>query len=627
MAATLDPIRMVQEAVDAPGAEALEKVVRQLDGRHAAHPATLYAKAELERRRGDLRQAAAFSTTAVSALFQHRLATPGGQLDVEKLVEACMLLTPQQLEPVYPYFLQLGELLERTGLLHGMNEGLARIGSRVAAPRTPPLESMHSATAFALLGFNERCDARWSERVMDEVALPWLEAAASRGDLEIAMALENLVYRMYLKRQESQAWFKAGTARFIPRLAERVRAQPRPEASRHRRWRPEATRRVGFFLHNASRLAHVVVLLETLQAVHAIGARNYEFTVFLLGGRDPDMVEAFKACGVRVRHLGDGPGGHGFFDRLRKLEDELKRDNYAVLFWVSLVTFMAIAFPRRIAPVQGWLSMKYHACEVDEIDVRFAVENVVLRKRMDGHEWRTFGSAARSWVDPAQAEAARALRATFPADAVVAASIGREEKLDSPAFLSAVCELLRAHPNLHFLWTGRVQRESIQGAFDRAGVADRARFVGWVNTKLYAQAIDLFLDSFPFPCGFTLKEAMAAGKPAVLMRTAESLETGVPGAITPLVEGSAEAPAEARERLRSIFSAERDFDLYACAADAREYVALASRLIGDAGLRDRMGAANRAFIEAFLCSPGEEARKFLDHLDQVFDREVPRETP
>ena len=273
---------------------------------------------------------------------------------------------------------------------------------------------------------------------------------------------------------------------------------------------------------------------------------------------------------------------------------------------------------RRIAPLQGWFAMKYHACDIAEIDVHLGVENVVLRKTMEGREWRTLGSAARSWVDPEQAGPARALRATFPDAAIVAASIGREEKLDSPAFLEAVCELLSKHPNLHFLWTGRVPRASIRGAFERAGVADRARFVGWVDTRLYAQAIDLFLDSFPFPCGFTLKEAMAAGKPAVMMNTPESLETGVPGAISPLIEHTADAPPEVRERLRAIFTRERDFDLYLCAASADEYVAMAGRLIADPELRARAGAANRAFIEGFLSSPHDEARKLLDHLDDLF---------
>ena len=79
------------------------------------------------------------------------------------------------------------------------------------------------------------------------------------------------------------------------------------------------------------------------------------------------------------------------------------------------------------------------------------------------------------------------------------------------------------------------------------------------------------------------------------------------------------------ERL-PIFTHEREFDLYFCASTASEYVAMAERLIGDAALRARAGAANRAFIEGFLSSPHDEARKLLDHLDQVFAT-IPSRSP
>lgn len=614
-----DPIDALQKALASPDAAQLESVVRGLDARHGAQPYTLYAKAELARRQGNLAQACGFSTTAVSALFNHSLASADGRLSIVAVIDACMAMPAARLHAGFPYFHQLGKLLEETGTLHGLAPALPQIAAGLANPaRAQALASMHVATAFALLGFHDHCDAAWSERVMGEVALPWLGSVSERGDLEPAIAIENAIYSAYVKRQESQAWFKAATARWIPMLAEGARRHRPPEATRHRRWRREETRRVGFLVHNATMLAHIVVLVETLRAAREVGARNYEFTVFVFGGRHQGMHDAFTAAGARVRYLEDARPQAAFLDRLVALEEELRRDNFAAIFWVSLVTLMAIAFPRRIAPLQGWLAMKYHACDIAEIDVHLAIENVVLRKNMEGREWRTLGSAASSWVDPAQAGPARELRATFPAGAIVAASIGREEKLDSPAFLEAVCALLKNHPQLHFLWTGRVRRASIQGAFERAGVADRARFVGWVNTRLYAQAIDLFLDSFPFPCGFTLKEAMAAGKPVVMMNTPESLETGVPGAISPLIEHTAAAPAGVRERLCGIFTRSRDFDLYLCAASPAEYISMAARLISDPELRSHAGAANRAFIEGFLSSPHDEARKLLDHLDDLF---------
>jgi glycosyltransferase involved in cell wall biosynthesis len=610
-----NPIVLLERALASAEPGVLERALADLEARYPGRPFTLYGQAELEWRRGDAARAANLSATAVSALFDHRLVGPEGRLDLGKLFGTCMGLDAARLADGFAYFSQMGRLLEASGAHKGLATAFKGVAARLMDPANAPrFTAAHIETAFALLGFSPHARHEWSDRVFEELALPWLLGAADRGDLSTAIDVEVPIYNAYVKRQESAEWFKASTGRWIPQLAAASRKH-RP-ATVHDAWRPESKRRVALFLHGASMIAHVVVMIETLRAAHAIGSRAYEFTVFVCNGRDPAMQRALEECGVRVRYL--DTGRISYFERLMALEQELRRDNFAAVFWVTNVTMMGAMFPRRIAPRQGWWAMKYHACEVDEIDVRLAVENVVLRKSMEGHSWRTLGSAAESWVSPALADEARALRGQFPADAVVAACLGREEKIDAPAFLAAVCELLRAHPKLHFLWTGRVRRASIQQAFERAGVAARTHFVGWVNTRLYAQAIDLFLDSFPFPCGFTLKEAMAAGKPAVMMRTPESLETGVPGAITPVIEGMAEAPPEAREKLRQVFTHERDFDLYQCAATTAEYVALASRLVEDAGLRARAGAANREFIAAFVSSPRDEGRKFLDHLDEVF---------
>ena len=101
-------------------------------------------------------------------------------------------------------------------------------------------------------------------------------------------------------------------------------------------------------------------------------------------------------------------------------------------------------------------------------------------------------------------------------------------------------------------------------------------------------------------------------------RSDESLGTGVPGAIAPVIEGTANAAPEVRAELERIFTAAQPFDLYACAASADEYVEKASRLIEDPEMRARSGAANREFVRAFLSCPEAEARKFLDHLDAIF---------
>ena len=615
-----DPLALFQSALASPGTSPLDQAVVELEKAYPDQPVTLYANAELSRRRGDFAGALQNATAALPKIFRPEHVLENGRVSIPRLLHTCMSVAAPDLQQRLLYLLQYGELVEQTGGFSSYHDGLEALAAPWRDPvRRAKLGGVHLMAALGVLGFTERASPQWSDRVFEAVLLPWLLDSAAQGDFENALMAENFALAHYVKRAESQAWFKASTGRWIPQLAAAAREHAKRAGPRNAAWKREETRRVGLMVHNASVLAHVMVMIETLAAVRKAGARNYEFTVFVFGGRNAAMHEKLAACGAIVVYLDQGRPAAGLFERIVLLEQEVARRNMAMVMWVSHISMMAVAFPRRIAPLQAWWAMKYHACDVAEIDVHLAVENVVTRKSMEGVSWRTLGSASTQWLDPAKAKSAAGIRSRYPADALIAASIGREEKLDSPQFLEAVCELLRRHTKMVFLWTGRDARRSIQSRFETAGVADRTHFVGWVDTKAYAHAIDLFLDSFPFPCGFTLKEAMAAGKPVVMMRTPESLETGVPGAISPVLEGSGEVAPADRERLRRAFTATTDFDLYFCARDPAEYVRMASTLLESEALRTRAGEANREFIANFLSSPEDEARKFLDHLDELFE--------
>ena len=538
----------------------------------------------------------------------------------EAVIAAILAAAPAQLRSILPIAERVGEEMRRAGLARYPEGGLARLAAPLlAAPTQPRLGATHVQLALSLLAFGADSPEEWSHAVFEQLVLPWMDAAAAAGNFEVAFVLEMFAYNAHVKRRESQEWFKRTAGRWMMPLAANARAARGRFVPPHTHWKAEPTRRIAFFIHNATLLAHIQVLLETLEGVKQVGAPGYEFTVFALGGRNAALEARLAACGVRLRHLDEG-GIQGFHERLQRLQRILRDENFVACIWVSAITLMAPAFAFRIAPLQVWWAMKYHACDVPEIDARFALENVVLRKRLEGHDWLTIGNSSARWIVPGREAEARALRANYPADRVVAACVGREEKLDSPDFLRAISTLLQRHPELLFLWTGREQRVSIQSHFEREGVADRTAFVGWVDTKLYAQAVDLFLDSFPFPCGFSLKEAMAAGKAGVMFRSPESLETGVPGSLSPAAAGEDSVAPDVREALRQIFSDRADFDLYLCADTPEQYVELASRAISDRAHRDRVGAANRAYIERFVSSPEAEAAKFVAHLDALCAR-------
>jgi predicted O-linked N-acetylglucosamine transferase (SPINDLY family) len=178
--------------------------------------------------------------------------------------------------------------------------------------------------------------------------------------------------------------------------------------------------------------------------------------------------------------------------------------------------------------------------------------------------------------------------------------------------LSAVAAVLRTCPQAAFLWSGRERLTGIQSRLQALGVAERCYYIGWVDTKLYAQVMDVFLDSFPFPCAFTLYEAMAAGKPVVTYASPEAAETGLHGLLGPLLageSGSLEEQAQARELFGD--------SLYLCAGTPQAYVEMASRLVRDARLRRAAGEANRRFVAKFLSDRGRTARTLATHLVEL----------
>ena len=68
-------------------------------------------------------------------------------------------------------------------------------------------------------------------------------------------------------------------------------------------------------------------------------------------------------------------------------------------------------------------------------------------------------------------------------------------------FLLALGQILALNPHCAFIYTGReFGRRRIARQF---GVEQQIKFIGWVDTNLYAEVIDIFLETFPFGCGVT----------------------------------------------------------------------------------------------------------------------------
>ena len=478
--------------------------------------------------------------------------------------------------------------------------------------------SQHAAEAvdamLRLLDFRRGSDPARIEAMMLGLVMPWMHRAAAAQRFSLALMLEKKAYAAYVIGTESEAHFRRAFALWSDLMREAGRRNrdalgPLPVA----RNQPP---RIGFYLHSGNLMAHTRVLFDFLEALRDLDAPRLEPYVFHRGPASPALAERAAAMGVACRSLDPGTDGTMGDDyaALLELRRHVASERLDALVWVSVALHMAFAFAMRVAPVQLWWALKYHGLEYPEIDGYLTSGSAGSTKRVAGRLWRSAPLAAQDWYDPALAGDARLLRARYPQHEVLLACIGREEKLNSTAFLAAVAEVLRACPQAGFLWTGRERLPAIQSRLDSLGVGERCHYIGWVDTRTYAQVLDIFLDSFPFPCAFTLYEAMAAGRPAVTYASSEAAETGLPGLLGPLLAGES-GSGEEQARARQIFGD----SLYFCGQTPEEYVRMAIRLVQDAPLRLAAGQANRIFVAEFLSDRARTARILSTHLVELID--------
>lgn len=165
--------------------------------------------------------------------------------------------------------------------------------------------------------------------------------------------------------------------------------------------------------------------------------------------------------------------------------------------------------------------------------------------------------------------------------------------------IDAVAELATRHPELKLTLVGDgAERAGLEAHARARGLGDRVRFTGYLGQSGVADELrqaDVFvLPSFAEGVPVVLMEAMAARLPVIASRVAgvpELVEDGVAGFVIPPGD-----PASLTDRI--------------------------DRLLGDAEMRARMGAAGRARVAA-----GYDARAEAAWLARLFDGSLAGEMP
>ncbi|HET7730565.1 MAG TPA: hypothetical protein VFK48_11080 [Usitatibacter sp.] len=427
--------------------------------------------------------------------------------------------------------------------------------------------------------------------LMLRLAVDVLRHVIRQGDAPKALVLESLVYDSFVKAVETEEHYEKVIGQWRDAMAQLGRRYQAPSAMR-------AGSGVAFVFHNGVVLGHTEVLLRLLER----RGRARPVRLYALFGCDDEFVARAAAIGVAVEAYRGSPEGPAAWLRQR-----MQANGESVAVWVSAPPAASFIFAARVAAVQIFWTLRYHAVHIPEIDGYITYGSWGESERVfHGQGWRVCPVPLALEPRPADAAQVAALRSRFP-EKVLLGTLAREEKIDSSPFLQCVVEILRRHPQCGYLWTGRRPHQGIVEMFREAGVGDRCHFVGWVDTPLYAAALDVFLETFPLGCGITGYQALGAGVPLV-----SYLEPNTVFGMqywSDLLAKAGSVDAVTREML--------DEYPVLVARSKEEYVDLVSRLLSDEAFRARWTGREKAFYESEIGGVERYSRHFFATIDQI----------
>jgi len=262
------------------------------------------------------------------------------------------------------------------------------------------------------------------------------------------------------------------------------------------RWK----RRVAFYCPTGNYLAHVRNLDTLLRGLKKIDA---PIDPVVITHSEPD--KRFADMDAPIYFIPEPPAVA--WQSTQRLGIKLNLDAFV---HVSAVQGMAYAASIRCARKHIWWSHKWHGLTVPGID-----GYIDATGGRQGKPWSHHYTALPDMFDGSKTAEAEGLRALYGGKTIYG-TLCREEKI-TEEYVDTVAEILAKSGPSVFLYTGRARVPELDRVPDTA-------WIGWVDTSLWAQVIDVFLDTWPFGSGHTAWEAIAARKHFVSMESDDHAE-------------------------------------------------------------------------------------------------------
>ena len=397
------------------------------------------------------------------------------------------------------------------------------------------------------LGFTKIGDPIWKDLVFDLFVLPILQYLINKRMSHMALVAESLIFSRYLRTGgvENESRFMKSTKKWYPlmeRLGQSLAVEKNLKTNNELRL---YNNKLAFFIHSESMLAHIGTVFSILDSYKKRGKRDFEVKVISFSGYSKEMRDAFRSYEVEVISLERLYPGTTWDQRFLALRAFLEQEEIEILFWVCLTVHMSFAFGLRIAPEQIWYTVSYYRGLTNkEIDRRL-LTTVLADKVFEGNnQWEilnySIAGACKNEADVEDEIVSIKKELLGEKFNNVIGVLAREQKLQDKSYIKAIAQVLKRNPETLFVWTGTRCDETVESHINDFGIADQCKYLGWVDTSIYVHVLDIFMDTFPFPCGVTLYQAMAAGKASVSLRTEDAISMGIHGQLLSAFESRSE---------------------------------------------------------------------------------------
>lgn len=335
------------------------------------------------------------------------------------------------------------------------------------------------------------------------------------GQVDKALGLEPSFYNKLVKKIESEENYYEGFCGHAPIF---YKAGLREVNNSISIGDPQ---KIVFVAHSSVLLGHTEVMLNILASWKKI---NVSITPYFIG-LTPMHLELQK----RLNHL-----GIKFYAPIEKMsptrlilwcQSIIKKENISTAIWLSTPCWVSYIFGRRIAYRQVFWSLKFHPYHLGNDVIHIGMAKAGESTIDYGYgKWRGFVAPLTVPSREYSKENITNIKSRILGKySYIYGTLTRTEKVNNTDFSDALVKILQANKNSVYIYTGMNKAELIESAALAAGISERCIFIGWVDTELYSNIIDVYLDPFPFGSGITGVQAILSGAPYICLWSYDTL--------------------------------------------------------------------------------------------------------